>query len=88
MLMKIYNNVVNYYNLFHYINNNDINSTCSKKIWRVDNGSSSAFDNFDHELTKTGKNAYSRRCQILKITDDNKYEILYFENNKIITKMI
>lgn len=71
-----------------FINNLDINSTCSKKIWRVDNGSASAFDNFDHELTNTGKTNFNRRCQILKISDDIKYDILYFENNKIITKSV
>jgi hypothetical protein len=71
-----------------FMNNTDINSTCGRKIWRVDNGSSHAFDNFDHELTKTGKSSRNRRCQVLKITDDSKYEILYFENDKIITKSV
>ncbi len=71
-----------------FLTNTDINSTCGRTIWRVDNGSSNAFDLFDHTLTETGNKSYNRRCQILKIVDDNKYELLYFDNNQIISKSI
>lgn len=54
----------------------DINQTCSGKIWRVDNGSSSAFHKFDNELLTTGKPKHSRRPQVLEIINDNEYYIL------------
>lgn len=54
----------------------DINQTCSGKIWRVDNGSSSAFNKFDSELMHSGKIKYSRRPQVLEILDDKNYFIL------------
>ena len=57
-----------------FIHNKEINSTCSNKIWRVDIGSSSAFDIFDL-LFKDGKKSYNRRAQYLEIIDDEKYLI-------------
>lgn len=54
----------------------DINQTCSGKVWRVDNGSSSAFHRFDRDLLSTGKVKYSRRPQILEIINDTKYYML------------
>lgn len=54
----------------------DINQTCSGKIWRVDNGSSSAFHRFDHEMMSKGTVKYSRRAQVLEIIDGNTYFIL------------
>lgn len=57
----------------------DINQTCSGKVWRVDNGSSSAFDGFDkmsspaHNIKNKSK---SRRPQVLEIIDDNQYYII------------
>jgi hypothetical protein len=71
-----------------FMHNKDLNSTCGRKIWRVDNGSAYAFDHFDRELTQTGHSSENRRCQILKITNDNKYEIIYFEDKKIVSKQI
>lgn len=56
-----------------FMYSNDINSTCSGRVWRVDNGSSSAFNAFDLKLKKTGVTEYSRRVQYLEIIDDNKY---------------
>ena len=54
----------------------DINQTCSGHVWRVDNGSSSAFHRFDNELMTSGKIKYSRRAQVLEIINDNEYYIL------------
>lgn len=54
----------------------DINQTCSGRIWRVDNGSSNAFSRFDHDLMSLGKVRHSRRVQILEIINDNEYYIL------------
>jgi hypothetical protein len=56
-----------------FMYSNDINSTCSGRVWRVDNGSSSAFNAFDLKLKKTGVTEYSRRVQYLEIIDDVKY---------------
>jgi hypothetical protein len=54
----------------------DINQTCSGKVWRVDNGSSSAFHRFDHDMMSKGSVKYSRRPQVLEIIEGNKYFIL------------
>ncbi len=54
----------------------DINQTCSGKVWRVDNGSSGAFHRFDHDMMSSGKIKYSRRPQVLEIIDDNQYFIM------------
>lgn len=59
-----------------FLYNEDINSTCSGKVWRVDNGSSSAFHRFDKELLETGKVKKSRRPQVLEIINDTKYFLL------------
>lgn len=56
--------------------NDGINSTCDGKIWRVDNGSSSAFHKFDEHFMKTGNISHSRRPQILEIINDNIYNII------------
>lgn len=56
-----------------FMYSNDINSTCDNKVWRVDNGSSSAFNNFDTSFKKTGIYTSSRRTQYLEIIDDNNY---------------
>jgi hypothetical protein len=63
-----------------FIHNKEINSTCGKKIWRVDIGSSSAFDIFDLILqdnkdNKDDKKNTNRRAQYLEIIDDSKYFI-------------
>lgn len=54
----------------------DINQTCDGKVWRVDNGSSSAFHKFDRDLMTTGKVKHSRRPQVLEIINDDTYFIL------------
>lgn len=56
-----------------FLYSNDINSTCSNRVWRVDNGSSAAFNAFDIRLKQIGVVEYSRRVQYLEIIDDNKY---------------
>lgn len=59
-----------------FIYSDDINQTCSGKIWRVDNGSSSAFHKFDTDLHTKGKVTYSRRPQVLEILNDKEYYVL------------
>jgi len=58
-----------------FMYSNDINSACSGKIWRVDNGSSSAFNGFDNQHKKTGINNKKRRAQYLEILNDNDFYI-------------
>ena len=52
------------------INGVGINSTCGKKVWRVDTGAAAAFNAF-HK--KTGKTAVP---QVMEIIDDTKVNIL------------
>jgi hypothetical protein len=53
-----------------FIYSDDINATCDNKIWRVDNGSSAAFNKFDKEFLSTGNINNNRRVQYLEIIDD------------------
>lgn len=60
----------------------DINGTCGNKIWRVDNGSSRAFDTFDKHMKTYGERHHNRRYQYLEILNDNEYHV-YDENGKV-----
>ena len=62
-----------------------INATCGNKIWRVDNGSSMAFNNYDNNYLRNKnndtKNTYvlfdtNRLPQVLEILDDKKFNII------------
>ena len=59
-----------------FLYSDGINSTCSNKIWRVDNGSSSAFNNFDQQLLNNGHTSHSRRPQVLEILNDTEFKVL------------
>jgi hypothetical protein len=74
-----------------------INGTCSNKLWRVDNGSSGAFDKFDDEFVNSGfkKISDTREPQVLEIKTENgksEYKVLiykkYRDNYKIVEKNI
>lgn len=54
----------------------DINQTCSGKVWRVDNGASSAFHRFDYDMMSTGNSKHSRRAQVLEIINGDTYFII------------
>lgn len=54
-----------------FANNEGINSTCKDSVWRVDTGSSYAFDKFD-----SGKFDDYRNVQVLEILNDKKINIL------------
>lgn len=56
-----------------FMSSDDINSTCGGKVWRVDNGSSAAFNMFDDNFRKTGHVVKSRRTQYLEIINDSEY---------------
>ena len=60
----------------------DINGTCGNKIWRVDNGSSRAFDTFDKHMRTYGERHHNRRYQYLEILNDNEYHV-YDKNGKV-----
>lgn len=57
-----------------------INGTCSDTLWRVDNGSSAAFNNFDKEYMDTNVKTINRQTQVLEILNDKKFNILLYEN--------
>jgi hypothetical protein len=88
------NNVTNVLKLFNingmivghtpqsFLFNKDINATCSNKIWRVDNGSSKAFNPYDKYYLDHGKQHHNRRPQYLEILNDTEFNI-YDENGKI-----
>lgn len=65
-----------------FLFNKDINGTCGDKIWRVDNGCSSAFDMFDENYKKYKQKHPNRRLQYLEIIDDTEYHV-YDENGKV-----
>ena len=66
--------------LINYSNKTGISSTCTgvnehneknMGVWRIDTGSSKAFESFDsEELSET------RQPSVLEILDDNKFNIL------------
>jgi len=56
-----------------FMYSDNINSTCDGKVWRVDNGSSAAFDTLDKNLISTGIHTKSRRMQYLEIINDTNY---------------
>lgn len=57
--------------------NEKINSTCSDSVWRVDNGSSKAFDHFDNNLINHGKKSNARKPQVLEIINDTEYNVIF-----------
>jgi Calcineurin-like phosphoesterase len=56
-----------------FLYSNDINATCGNRIWRVDNGSSKAFDSFDPNMSEHNEKINSRRPQYLLILKDSEY---------------
>ena len=65
-----------------FLLNKDINGTCGNKIWRVDNGASSAFDMFDEHYKNYKEKHHNRRFQYLEILNDTDYHV-YDENGRI-----
>lgn len=58
-----------------FLHSDDINSTCGKTIWRVDNGSSKAFNDFDPRYKKQKVKSLGRKTQYLKIMNDNEFYV-------------
>lgn len=65
-----------------FLYNDDINSTCDGRVWRVDNGSSAAFNKYDPTFRSTGVPDHSRRTQYLEIINDNTYFVCDGDNCK------
>ena len=66
-----------------FFSNDKINGTCSNQVWRIDNGSSKAFDIFD-DVYITSKKEYTdeaRRPQVLEIINDNEFNVLFDTND-------
>lgn len=60
-----------------FLHGHGINGICNDKIWRVDNGSSSAFHGYDKKYDKeTGNVDENRKPQVLEILDDSQFNIL------------
>lgn len=53
-----------------------INSTCDQKLWRIDSGSSKAFNDFDENYKETGEIMELRHIQLLEIINDSKINII------------
>ena len=59
-----------------FLYSKNINATCGDRIWRVDNGSSKAFDSFDPNYDGVHKTkSASRETQFLKIENDNTFYV-------------
>ena len=54
-----------------------INGTCGDKVWRVDTGSSAAFDRFDETYITTGNMVEPRKFQYLEILNDTQFNICF-----------
>jgi hypothetical protein len=55
----------------------NINGVCDEKIWRVDTGSSAAFDRFDKVFMRNGNLLETRKFQYLVIENDKKIKLCY-----------
>ena len=58
-----------------FLHSTNINGTCGNKIWRVDAGSSRAFDTFDKNFKLYGERNHNRRYQYLEILNDNEFHV-------------
>ena len=70
----------------YYTHNEGINSACSKKLWRVDIGSSEAFEPFDKVFTNDKNNHVDnlRRIQVLEIIDDDQFNVIKEEDDQVV----
>lgn len=55
----------------------NINGVCDDHVWRVDTGSSAAFDRYDQIFIKTGNLLETRNFQYLVIENDKKFKLCY-----------
>lgn len=57
-------------------NQSGINGTCNNKLWRVDAGSSHAFNKFDDHYRESGKMMEGRKPQIIEIINDTTINVI------------
>ncbi len=62
-----------------YSNKDGINPACDEKLWRVDIGSSAAFNFFDDKFKKENVSDEKRQPQILEIRNDKEITVLRFK---------
>jgi hypothetical protein len=74
-ILKI-NNLIIGHTPQSFLMTDGINGTCDNKVWRVDIGSSNAFNNYDEEFLRTGKFNKNREPQVLEILNDTEFNIL------------
>jgi hypothetical protein len=55
----------------------NINGVCDNHIWRVDTGSSAAFDRYDQIFMRNGNLLETRKLQYLVIENDVKFKLCY-----------
>ena len=59
-------------------NHNDFGgSTCSNRIWRIDNGSSAAFNAYDKSYLQTGTRNEYRTPSYIEILNDSEYNVYH-----------
>ena len=75
-LFKINNIIVGHtpQSMQHGLN---INGACGDHVWRVDTGSSAAFDRYDKIFMKNGNILETRKLQYLLIENDKKFKLCY-----------
>ena len=83
-VLKVFhvNNLIIGHTPSSFLHSDNINGTCSNKVWRVDVGSSCAFDAVDTHLQNYGERHPNRRYQYLEILNDTEFHA-YDENSKI-----
>lgn len=74
-LFNIGHMIVGHTPQFH-INHSGINGTCSGTLWRVDNGASMAFSEFDPLMKESNEVSKERKVQVLEILDDREFNVL------------
>lgn len=70
------NNMVIGHTPQYYKNGKGINSTCENKLWRIDTGSSNAFNKFDPTYIYNNIKSINRHAQVLEIIDDKIINVL------------
>ena len=83
-VLKVFhvNNLIIAHTPASFLHSANINGTCGNKVWRVDVGSSCAFDAVDTHLKNFGERHPNRRYQYLEILNDTEFNV-YDENGKI-----
>jgi len=74
-VLKVGNMIIGHTPQFIY-GTNGVNSTCNKKIWRVDIGGSKAFNKYDVSETEKSKNREAHMLEIINNEKGEKFNII------------